>query len=186
MSISFGARITHPEPLSAVLMHAERYVASVPHSPFVVETGEASAIVIGPFQVLDAPGTIDPTRKYKEAFSGWELGDVLISTGSLAKSSLTVCYRARIDELELGEYEPTQADKAESLATAGYGVSIGAYRDKASFALASLLVCAVAERNGTRILDEGNDLLRLGRQASRCSQMPSAARSILRRAGPTR
>jgi len=178
MSLELQARITVAEPIEDLLAHAASYLTCVPHHPLVLEASQSSAIIIGPFPVSDVPGLVDPSRMYKPAFSSWPRGRIMVSSGRFADIALSVGYRARIDEVELGAYTPTAIDQVESDATAGYCVCLGISRNKASFALASLVICAVAERNGTRVLDEGNNLLRLGRLAD-----PAALAAIFRRHG---
>lgn len=165
MSIQLDARIVTTERLIDVVARAERYLSRVPHEPFVIEASRASEILVAPFPVPEVPGVLDKARRYKEAYSSWDLGHVPISTGRVARIGLRVGYVARIDEIELGTYEPTEADRRESEATSGYSVQVdvGFLRTKASFALASLVVCAVAAHHQSRILDDGNGHLKLGR-----------------------
>jgi len=165
MSIQLDARIVSTERLTDVVARAERYLSLVPHEPFVIEASRASEILVGPFPVRDVAGVLDQTRTYKEAYSSWDRGYVPISTGSIARIGLKVGYRGRLDEIELGSYQPTEADRRESEAASGYSVQVdvGFLRTKASFALASLVVCAVAAHHQSRVLDDGNWHLKLGR-----------------------
>jgi hypothetical protein len=170
MSIELQARFTTAERLVVVLAHAERYLGGVPHDPLVVEAKiPSSEIVIGPFP----PDEVERDgRRYKDPFSMWALDFVYVSTGRIARVCLTVGYRPPVDEMDHGSYELTEDDRRESEATSGYWLMLdaGVYRTKASFCLASLVACAVAERNHSLILDESDDL-KLGRFAD-----PSALR----------
>lgn len=181
MSIELVARIITAERLIDVLGHAERYISAVPHSSFVTGANHHGAdIIVGPFPVPESPGLIDKARMYKDAFSMWERGHVVISVEHIARIGLAVGYRARLDEMELGSYEPTDADQRENDATAGYCalVNAGFLRTKASFCLASLVICAVAERNQSCILDDAGNVLKLGRFVN-----PSSLAQIFARHG---
>ena len=67
--------------------------------------------------------------------------------------------------MELGSYQPIEADHRESDATAGYCVLVnsGFLRTRESLCLACLIICAVAERNRSLILDDAENLLKRGR-----------------------
>jgi hypothetical protein len=162
VSVELESQITTSEPLADLLGHAERFLRAVPHDPFVLdEVGfRANDVRVAPFVV---PEQEVGDRRYKDAFTLWPYGYLHVSTGRSARIGFSVGYHAGIREINMGSYVPT-ADDLYDADECGYFVTVnsGALRTKASFCLAALVVCATAERNRARILDEAN-LLKHGR-----------------------
>jgi hypothetical protein len=162
VSVELASQIKTSEPLADLLGHAERYLGAVPHEPFVLDevVFRSNDVRVAPFVV---PEQEVGGRRYKDAFTLWPHGYLHISTGRNARIGFSVGYRASIRDIDMGSYVPT-ADDLDDAEECGYFVSVnsGALRTRASFCLAALVVCATAERNQARILDEA-DLLKHGR-----------------------
>lgn len=157
MSIQLDAQVIKAVTLADILMDAEAYLASVPHKPFLV--GPAGPTVSG----LVSPAV--PPSGVLVGTGGW-CEDVAVFTGRIAKIYLSITYRPGLEEMDIGRFVPNDADWSESNALRGHWARIdaAAYRTKASFCLGALIVCAIACRNSSRILDESK-LLRQGRWA---------------------
>lgn len=164
MSIQLEARIHGAEALADVLSGAERFLARVPHGPFVIEDSlPAGEIAVGPFPVAEHGG-------YKELFTIWERGYLRISLGRVAAVYLVVAYRASPHEMHPTYREPTDGTPSEEY---GYRaiVDAGAYRSRASFCLAALLIYSIAACNRSLIVDDGNRL----KQGTECDPASVAA-----------
>ena len=146
--------------LADVLGYADSLLSSVPHSPFAIgKSLQPGEICVGPFEV-PAQGA----RRYKPLLTIWKHGYLPISLGPIATVTLTVGYRPLPHEIDPEVYGPAEAEPCGDDDERGYRAMIRAsyHRTRASFALATLLVAAIADRCRALILDEGK-LLKLSR-----------------------